>query len=278
MSEGEAPAESEKSGSSQKILIADEFSDWRQSLIDVLQEEGHRVEATEVGGELLKELSQTAETPFGLIILGSGLRGVSGIDALHHARSTVPLTLTTVKQKAPLILITDVRADTELLETLSRRGIDGFIYRDDPLETTLSKLSAHLYRHARAHARHPVKVKGQIRFEARGDEGIDATVFDLSFGGAALAVSASALKATEQLVGRAACLSVGEAGSPIEINAIVRRTWTRRSFFRAHLALGLQFVGFRGDSELRFIALMRTIEQERDALAAAAAANPWARV
>lgn len=217
-----------------RIIIADAPSPWRSELIEVLEREERAIRISEYGHEVRRALEEVVDPPK-IIVVGSTLKGIGGIEALYQADRT--LVLENKKRPAwptrSVSLITEVRSDAELLDLLRRRGVTQFLYRDDPIERTAAAILANLKPTARALVR--------IDAVAHLDETpIAGAVYDISRTGAQL-VLANEEVARPPMVGSEVDLELTFRARRLACKAVVRRLLTKNGSQGIRLVLGLQF-------------------------------------
>ena len=219
---------------SAKIVVADLESPWRDALVSALESVEPLIRVTDLGNELCRALEETANPPK-IIVVGPSLRGMGGLEALYQAERT----LVFEKKERPtwptrtVALITEVRSDAELLDLYRRRGVTHFIYRDDPMEKTVSALMASL----KPASRTMVRIDAVTTIEGKNLAG---AVYDLSETGAQLVVESSALR-TIPAVGTTLPLQLMFNRSKLKCKAEIRGLTTKNGSHGQHLFLGLQF-------------------------------------
>jgi hypothetical protein len=192
---------------------------------------------------------EEAANPPKIIVLGQKLTGIGGLDALFHAERLLAFE----KKERPVwpirtvSLITEVRADGELLEFYRRRGATHFIYRDDPIEKTVSAVLANLRDASRA----MVRVDAVATINGKNLEG---AIYDLSVTGAQLVLE-SAPVANVPAVGSIVALQLMFRHNKLRCKAEVRGLTSKNGSQGKRLVLGLQFVALDGAS----IQLVETI-------------------
>jgi hypothetical protein len=225
---------------SAKIVVADLESPWREALISAIETAEPLIRVTDLGNELCRALEEVANPPK-IIIIGPSLRGMGGLEALYQAERT----LLFEKKERPtwptrtVSLITDVRSDAELLDLYRRRGVTHFIYRDDPIEKTVSALLANLKPASRA----MVRIDAVTTIEGKN---LSGAVYDLSQTGAQLVVEATGLR-TIPSVGTTLPLQLMFNRSKLKCKAEIRGLTTKNGSQGQHLFLGLQFATLDDD-------------------------------
>lgn len=225
---------------SAKIIVAELENAWRDKLVEGLEKVEPLIRVTDLGSELCRALEEVANPPK-IIVVGQSLRGMGGLEALYQAERT----LLFEKKERPtwptrtVSLVTDVRSDAELLDLYRRRGATHFIYRDDPIEKTISALLANLKPAARA----MVRIDAVTVLEGKN---LNGAVYDLSQTGAQLVVEASGLR-TMPSVGSTIPVQLMFNRSKLKCKAEIRGLTKKNSSQGQHLFLGLQFVTLDDD-------------------------------
>jgi hypothetical protein len=217
-----------------RIIVADTHSPWRTELIEALEREERAIRISEYGHEVRRALEEVVDPPK-IIVIGSTLKGIGGIEALYQADRT--LILENKKRPAwptrSVSLITEVRSDAEFLDLLRRRGVTQFLYRDDPVERTAAAILANLKPTARALVR--------IDAVAHLDEiPISGAVYDISRTGAQLVLASDEVP-RPPMVGSEVDLELTFRTRHLACKAVVRRLLTKNGSQGIRLVLGLQF-------------------------------------
>ena len=218
-----------------RIVVADVPSPWRTELIDALSQEEPAIRVSEYGQEVRRALEEVSDPPK-IIILGSTLQGIGGLEALYQADRSLTLER---KNRPPwptrsVSLITEVRSDLEMLDLFRRRGVTQFIYRDDPVERTAATVLANLRPVPRALVRIDATVK------CCGTT-IPGAVYDISRTGAQLVLAGETPPETP-MVGSELHLELTFRQRRLDCKAVIRRLLTKNGTQGVRLVLGLQFV------------------------------------
>jgi CheY-like chemotaxis protein len=234
-----------------RILIADADGDFRRDLVHSLEQEEQKVDVTDDSEALVAAL--TSQQAPELIVLGSRLKGLSGLDALYYARTLGQARVRKV------LLVTDVRKDLELLDFHRSRGILDFLHPQDPIERLAARIQERLYEERRIERRTPTELAGMVRTRA---EAVRGRVENLSPGGAQVALPLRRIREPPAL-DETVILSLESGGAPLALTAVVRRTSTRRRLLRDQLVLGLRFEITEAD-RTAITAVLDEVEQRRE--------------
>jgi len=116
-----------------RILFVDDESSMLEILSFYFRDKGYEVAATETG----KEAMALAEGGrFDLAIFDVNLDGESGLQLLSVFKSNFP--------KLPVVMLTGLPADDELLDQALARGASGFMRKTDSLENLFEAVRAYL--------------------------------------------------------------------------------------------------------------------------------------
>jgi hypothetical protein len=219
-----------------RIVIADQDSPWRSLLVQGLEPVEPALRVTETGHELRRALEEVADPPR-IVVVGQGLRGIGGLEALYQAERTLHLERKSrpVWPVRTVSLVTDVRSDAELLDIFRRRGATHFIYREDPIERTIAALLANLKPAIRA----MVRIDAEARFEGQT---VPGAVYDLSRTGASLVLASDRVPRVP-LVGSKLELSMTFRSVSLGCEAEVRGLTMKNGSQGNRLVLGLHFGG-----------------------------------
>jgi len=110
------------------ILIADDEDGVRESLADVLREEGYTVKAVATGDDAI---SAVGERDYDIIISDLRMPGADGLEVLRRARETSPQTL---------VLIMTAHATVETAVEALRRGAQDYLLKPVLFEELLHKV------------------------------------------------------------------------------------------------------------------------------------------
>lgn len=217
-----------------RIIIAEPPSPWRSELIEALEREEPAIRISEYGHEVRRALEEVVDPPK-IIVIGSRLKGIGGLEALYQADRTLILENRTRPPwpTRTISLITEVRSDTEMLDLLRRRGVTQFIYRDDPIERTAAMVLANLKPTARA----LVRIDAVAHLD---DIRIPGAVYDISRTGAQL-VLANEDVPRPPMIGSEVDIELTFRSRCLACKAVVRRLLTKNGSQGMRLVLGLQF-------------------------------------
>ena len=217
-----------------RIIVGDAPSAWRSDLIDVLEREEPAIRIAEYGHEVRRALEEVRDPPR-IVVIGTMLKGIGGLEALFQADRT--LTLESKKRPAwparSVSLITEVRSDAEMLDLLRRRGVTQFVYREDPIERTAAVILANLKPMARA----LVRIDAIAHLDGVR---IPGAVYDISRTGAQLVLAHDDVPRTP-MVGSEVELELQFRARQVACKAVVRRLLTKNGSQGIRLVLGLQF-------------------------------------
>lgn len=210
---------------------------------------------TEVGHELRRALEEVADPPR-IIVVGQMLRGIGGLEAMYQAERTLALEKK-IRPTWPIrtvSLVTEVRSDAEMLDIFRRRGATHFIYREDPIERTVSALLANLRPASRALVR--------IDAVATVDQKIiTGAVYDLSPTGAQLVLACDDVP-TVPMVGSPLSVQLSFRNSRLEAFATVRGLATKNGSQGRRLVLGLEFAALSDSAGHQLEQLIREASEE----------------
>jgi hypothetical protein len=216
-----------------RIIVCDSPSPWRTALVQRLEAANSAIRVSDNGQELRRSLEEVVDPPK-LIVIGSPLQAIGGLEALFLADRNLFLE----KKPRPsypartVSLITDVRSDAELLDVLRRRGVTQFIYREDPIDRTASTLLASL----------APKLRSVVRMDALitiAQKKVQGAVYDLSPTGAQLVFPASEV-AQIPAVGTMLEVEMVFRSQMLHCRAEVRRLTVRDGSAGKRLVLGVQ--------------------------------------
>jgi hypothetical protein len=211
------------------ILIADRPGAWRTTFGYALEAEGETVAQTEDGKLLLAQLNARTNPPE-LVVIGSDLAQVGGLEALYLAgRTGLPL----VKK---ILLVTDVLTDLDQLTLWRRRGVSNFLSRDASIEATTAKTLGVLYAEKRAQLRISTEIEVEIAYQS---DRLNGVIEDLAFGGAQVVIAGNKLE-QEALLGEVLELKFGKGRLEVHCLGRVRRS-NRRKLQAEEQVLGIQF-------------------------------------
>jgi hypothetical protein len=137
-----------------------------------------------------------------------------------------------------ILLVTDVRADVVWLDAMRRRGISGFLYRDDTVDVTLDRLRSTGFRDRRRANRYPTSARAEILARGRS---ITCTLENLSNTGVQLAVRRRRI-GTDIAQGDRLQIWFSMGQHRVQCEAEVRQLGLRQSLFGDHVIVGLSFV------------------------------------
>lgn len=210
---------------------------------------------TEVGHELRRALEEVADPPR-IIVIGQMLRGIGGLEAMYQAERTLALEKK-IRPTWPIrtvSLVTEVRSDAEMLDIFRRRGATHFIYREDPIERTVSALLANLRPASRALVR--------IDAVATVDQKIiTGAVYDLSPTGAQLVLASDDVP-TVPMVGSPLTVQLSFRSSRLEALATVRGLATKNGSQGRRLVLGLEFAALADNASHLLEQMIREASEE----------------
>ncbi len=126
---GDSPTYTARAMTTSSILVVDDDAASRESLIDVLSEEGFSASGACTGEEAMESLE---ETEFDLVITDLRMPGMSGMDLLTRVRDLRPQTL--------VILITAFASVETAVEAL-RQGAHDYIIKPLVYEDVLAKVT-----------------------------------------------------------------------------------------------------------------------------------------
>ncbi len=107
------------------ILIVDDESGIRQSLQEVLEEEGYRAEAVDSGEACLERLRRQ---PFDVVLLDVWLPGMDGLETLHKIREL---------EQAPEVIMISGHGTIETAVRATKLGAFDFLEKPLSLEKIL---------------------------------------------------------------------------------------------------------------------------------------------
>ena len=247
-----------------RILIADADSPWRDEIARALAEEGHTVTPQTDPDRLVEALCGAPEdSAWDVALVGEQIGEVSGVDVIYRVwRQRVTREEIDPESLLPrLLLITNVREDSEFLELMRRRGVVGFLDRQDRLAESVARFSRVGFASQRLHPRYSTKRKARI---VAGDEHVSAVLIDLSLSGAQIVLAGKEVPPSMHL-GTSVRLSFACAsdGSEIVCTARVCRHRVRRGLYRQRPAVGLQFVDLDAAARAKIenmIAFLRNVQ------------------
>ena len=181
-------------------------------------------------------------SPPRIIVIGQGLQGIGGLEALYQAERTLHLERK-LRPSWPIrtvSLVTDVRSDAELLDIFRRRGATHFIYREDPIARTVAALLANLKPAIRA----MVRVEARATVDGRVTPG---GVYDLSRTGAQLVLSSEQVPLVPT-VGSQLKVEMSFRDAGLSCTAEVRGLSLKNGSQGKRVVLGLQFKGLDDSS------------------------------
>jgi hypothetical protein len=241
-----------------KLLIADRGHDaWYASLVGALGLEPSALEHTTDGNVLQAALTRSP-AEHRLVVIGDSLSRVGGLDALFLATEARKNDKTSPASRPIVALVTDVRADSELLALWRKKGIASFIYRDASIDDTVRILRDGLYASDRVEPRMAVNVKVAVSFQERE---VGGTMEDLSASGACVALPAKKLPHLPQ-VGETIVVAATIEDVAIRCNLIIRRLELRKALLGDRVVIGGSFVDLDFDARK---ALETAIERARRA-------------
>jgi DNA-binding response OmpR family regulator len=113
----------------QHILVVDDEAPIRNLLTTYFQKRGYRVTSVATAEEARRCAD---ETPLNLIILDIDLSDADGLDLLAMFRKAYP--------QLPIIMLTGMGYDDELLEEALRKGATGYVSKTLPLDQLLMEV------------------------------------------------------------------------------------------------------------------------------------------
>jgi hypothetical protein len=217
-----------------RIIVADLPSGWRTELVAAIERVERAIRVTESGQELRRALEESRDPPR-IVVIGSQLKGLGAFDALYQADRTLMLErkIRPAWPTRSVVLITDVRSDAELLDLFRRRGVNQFVYREDPVERTAAALLSNLEPSSRALVRLDALIVHQ-------EEVMPGAVYDISRSGAQI-VLATDEASRPPAVGSRVRIELIFRNRKVTCAAEVRRLSAKSASQGARLILGVQF-------------------------------------
>jgi len=217
------------------VLLADCANPWRAEVSNLLEREQCSLRVTDSGEELLAALTDVGDLPK-IIIIGQALTGMGGLEALYQAGRLAKRDAVVLPQRV-VMLISDARADIELLDLFRARGVTSFLYRDDPLEKTLGKIKKNLKGERRPGERHVIRLDATVKV---GDRSCDGAMYDLSLTGAQVICSPRAMLEIPA-IGDWIELQFGFGDAQVACRGEVCRLSRHKSIFGSGILLGIEF-------------------------------------
>lgn len=231
---------------SSAIVIVDREGPWRNALAQALNDEFCFPELTE-DGQRLRHVLASPEPEVRVVVIGQELTGLGAAEALWHASREAPRPAVAAGQKPrPVVLmVTEVRSDVELLDLLHRRGVHGFLYRNDSIDELAFRILAAAFADERDAERTRVKLDVSVTC---GEQFGRGTLEDLSRGGAQVAVANSRLN-PQPVNGDKLQLQFTVEALRIRCHAVVRNVTVRKHVLGDRTVFGLQFVDLDADTQ-----------------------------
>lgn len=229
-------AEQPKSEGQDVILLADRASPWREAVSERLRSEGHPPQLSSDGEELHRVLSSSSTEPK-VVVIGSELEKEGGLEALYQAHQELKKGKKG-KFDRSILLLCEARSDIELLDLFRRRGVVDFLYREDPVENTVTRLLNSVFAKRRSAPRNAVRLSAVVTV---GASEVPAVIEDLSAGGARVVIAQKEFHSsfsTGQTVG----LSFEVQQVQVSCSAEIRRLSIRKVLFSERVVIGLQFI------------------------------------
>jgi CheY-like chemotaxis protein len=126
---------------SHHILFVDDEAPIREMLSLFFKKKGFSVTSVVTGVEAMELVDQV---PFDLAVLDVNLAGENGLELLGFFKSNYP--------KLPVIMFTGLSSDPQILEEAIARGANGFMSKNESLETLYNEVLRHLPKPATAAA------------------------------------------------------------------------------------------------------------------------------
>jgi len=126
---------------SHHILFVDDEAPIREMLSLFFKKKGFSVTSVVTGVEAMELVDQV---PFDLAVLDVNLAGENGLELLGFFKSNYP--------KLPVIMFTGLSSDPQILEEANARGANGFMSKNESLETLYNEVLRHLPKPATAAA------------------------------------------------------------------------------------------------------------------------------
>ena len=123
------------------ILFVDDEAPIREMLSLFFKKKGFSVTSVVTGVEAMELVDQV---PFDLAVLDVNLAGENGLELLGFFKSNYP--------KLPVIMFTGLSSDPQILEEAIARGANGFMSKNESLETLYNEVLRHLPKPATAAA------------------------------------------------------------------------------------------------------------------------------
>lgn len=247
-----------------RILLAHLDDPWRASMREAFELESElEVRVTDDGTELLRMLTQPSSGP-AAVVVGPGLRTLSGPDALFQAeRQMKAAGLSRDAWPVRVIaLVTEVRADVDLLELLRQRGVTVFLYGAEPAQRSKAEVMAAVFARRRAHDRLLVELPIDLEF---GGTSARARTVDLSQGGSMMTVPTKKMKVLPG-IGARVVVELTHNDRAIRLDGEVRRVSEGRRFFQGQVTLAIRFVDLSEQSLAALSELILSIKQQEQLL------------
>jgi len=239
------------------LLFADHASAWREEITEALQGEGVEIVLTQSAVELQQALE--GSDPPRVVVVGDELEGGGGDDALYAASQKKSEKAD--PQSPPLICrLTQIRADSELLDLMRSRGVRHFVYRDDPIDNVLRQILNVYHGLIRRSPRYDVKLPARAFVD--GTE-IAAIIEDVSLEGCRFGVRQAQVP-RPLLVGERVrlCLEAFDLKIDEEVQVMRVNVGSRLEKSRLFVGIGVE----RGDesSPPPFAELIDAVNRMRD--------------
>jgi hypothetical protein len=232
---------------SSEVLLAGVPDAWHEALTLALGDDAAKMKLTGSGEELKSAL---VDPNCKVVVIGDHLTGLSGFDALHASGRTAQ---TTSEGGGPIaLLLADIRQDLELIELLQKRGVNGFVHRDTPIDELVARIRSCLYLDSRLARRHLIKANGSIEINGKK---VKAFVEDVSSGGALVVGAARKLQGIA--VGQTITLQARVGDTSLKIPFIVRRIERRKGLLSDQLAFGGSFVEINAEQEQALASILK---------------------
>jgi CheY-like chemotaxis protein len=231
------------------ILVVDDSLFFRTKFSDILSEAGHRVSLATDGMQAIAMLKKNPSN-IDLLTLDLHMPQIDGLGVLEWMKGNA------CSGKFPVLMLTNVQEEDEVLERLKSLGANGFLSKACSHDEILSSVNQMLFVNTRKEPRVPVRL--MVDYEL-GDMTYTGTVHDMSTTGLLLHARIDIPPGTELRLK----FSLPGSGGVFDVKGIVRWSSTSEQYQKLSDGVGIMFASISDDEKEE---IGRFVEKQRKKL------------